>query len=562
MREEILRSLSFLKIDKKKLNELLEVPKNPEMGDYALPCFILAKEMKKSPNEIAKEIATKIKPDKNIEKAEAAGPYVNFFINKIKLAGEIIDRVSKEKDKYGSGKINEKTVIEICSPNSNKPLHLGHARNIVFGQSVANICKFMGNDLEIVSVNNDRGVHICKSMIAYEKFGNGMTPEKANKKSDHFVGDYYVKFAQAAKEDNDLEKEAQECLQKWEKGDKETIELWKKINKWAFDGFAETYKLFGLDFDKEYFESEIYEKGKKIVNDALKKGLVKKEKDGSVYIDLKKEGLGKKTLLRKDGTSIYITQDLYLAVNRYEDFKFDKMIYVVASEQDYHFKVLFSILEKLGYKWADRLHHLNYGLVHLESGRMKSREGTVVDIDNLIKDLKDIAIKEIENRYPDIFADEAQERALAISLAALRYYFLKIDRVKETTFKPEESLRFEGDTGPYLLYSYARAKSILRKANYKKEKKFTIEKPENNEKSLITEIANFPEIVQQAYRNLAPNTIANYSYELAKKFNEFYHNIPVVGSEQEQFRLKLVDAFSQTLKNSLNLLGINVIEEM
>lgn len=561
MVKEIIKSLEFTGLGNKKLGELIEVPKDFTKGDYAFPCFILAKEQKKNPVEIAKNIASKIKM-KNFEKVEAFGGYVNFFVNQKEFAKEIIGKISKEKACYGSQRNNEKVVIELSSPNSNKPLHLGHARNIILGQSVGKINEFVGNKVKLVTVNNDRGVHICKSMIAYDKFGNGNTPEKSGKKSDHFVGEFYVKFAKESKKNKKLEEEAQECLRKWERGDKKTLKLWEKVNDWAFEGFAKTYKEFELNFDKEYFESDIYLSGKKVVMKALKDKKVFRKEDGAIYADLNKQGLGEKVLLRGDGTSIYITQDLYLAQKRQKDFKFDKMIYVVANEQDYHFKVLFELLKKFGYSWNNKLEHLNYGLVHLESGRMKSREGTVVDIDELIDTLKKIATKEIEERYKKLHADEVANRAFAISMAALRYYFLKIDKRKDTTFKPKESLSFEGDTGPYLLYSYTRALSVLEKANYRKQKKFEIGKVEECERKLIKELSRFPEIVDKAYKESSPNLIANYCFEIAKTFSKFYQDCPIIGNEEEQFRLKLTDCFSQVMKNSLHLLGIVVIPEM
>jgi arginyl-tRNA synthetase len=562
MNQEIIKQLfKHLNIDKQQLNSMLETPPSPELGDYAFPCFTLAKTLKKSPNEIAQDLAKKI-VSKEFEKVEAKGPYVNFFLNKQKITEQTLSKILKERDKYGSQKIKEKSLVETPGPNTNKPLHIGHARNIILGQALQRLLQFAGNDVKLVNINNDRGVHICKSMLAYDKFGSNETPESQGKKSDHLVGDFYVKFAQEAKDNPSLEEEAQEYLKKWESGDKKVLETWKKMNVWALNGFKETYKKFNLKIDKEYYESKIYKNGKEIILDQLKKGVVKKKEDGTVYIDLSDQGFGEKVLLRADGTSIYITFDIYLAVQRKKEFKFDKMFYVVANEQNYHFNVLFTLLKLFGYRWADKLVHYNYGLVHLESGRMKSREGTVVDSDDLIAELESLAGKEIETRFPELPEKEKSSRAEKIALAALRYYFLKVERGKDMMFKPEESINFEGNTGPYLLYTYARAKSILRKANYKKKPKLKIPELEPSEKVLLTQLALFPEIVTKAYESLAPNLVANYAYQLAQSFNEFYHANKVIGSEKVDFRLALVDASSQVLKNSLNILAIETLENM
>ncbi len=563
MKEKIAKELYKLtNIKEIDLINLIETPPSQDLGDYSFPCFSLAKQLKKNPNNIASEFAAKIAL-KEFEKVEAKGPYLNFFINKKLLAEKTLNDIIKQGEKFGSRKIKEKVLIESPSPNTNKPLHIGHARNIILAQSVKEILKFFGNTVLIVNLNNDRGVHICKSLIAYRRYGNNQTPEKLNKKSDHLVGDFYVKFAQESKVNPKLEKEAQECLVKWEKGDKKTIALWKKMNSWALNGFKETYKKFDLKIDKNYFESKIYKKGKEIVLEEFKKGKVNKKADGAYFVDLSKEGLGEKILLRADGTAIYITQDIYLALLRKKEFNFDKMIYVVASEQNYHFQVLFALLKLFGCNWISKLYHLNYGLVNLESGRMKSREGTVVDSDDIIQELESLASEEIEKRCSNLPNKEKQLRAERIALAALRYYFLKVDKNKEIVFKPKESISFEGNTGPYLLYTYARAKSILRKAKYQKSKKvIKISNLNNSEKSLITQLSNFPEIAKDAYLSLSPNLIANYSFQLSQAFNEFYHSNPVLGSENESFLLVLIDSFSQVLKNSLKLLSIETLEEM
>tara|TARA_Y100000310_G_scaffold345677_1_gene468171 strand:+ start:2256 stop:3932 length:1677 start_codon:yes stop_codon:yes gene_type:complete len=558
MKEKVIIELEKITpLKKKQISSLIEIPPSIDLGDYAFPCFILSKKLKQSPDKIASSLVDKIK-SKDFEKVEAKGPYINFFVDKIQLVSSTLSKISKQKDNYGSSNQKQKVVIEFPSPNTNKPLHIGHARNIVLGQALLNILKFSGNKIIITNLNNDRGIHICKSIVAYQKFGKSSTPEKANKKPDHFVGDYYVKYSEALKKDKSLETQAKQCLQLWEKKDKKTLSLWKKMNSWAYQGFKQTYKKFDYSPDKEFFESKIYDKGKSLI--LKNKKIINQKQDGAYYINLEKEGLGEKILLRKDGTSVYITQDLYLALLKEKEFHPDLSIYITGSEQDYHFNVLFSILKRFGYN-SSKLRHLSHGMVNLESGRMKSREGTVVDSDDIMEELESLALKEIESRYKSLSPKEKTSRANSIALSALRYYFLKIEKIKDMVFKPEESISFEGNTGPYLLYTYARARSILRKAKYK-PKKFTIPTLSTSEKELVLLLDSFPEIVQKSYNDLAPNLIANSSYELAKKFNEFYHQEKVIGSDQETFRLALVDAFSQVLKNSLKLLNINVIEKM
>ncbi|MAE49350.1 arginine--tRNA ligase [Candidatus Pacearchaeota archaeon] len=550
------------KLSKKEIENLLEVPPNPELGDYAFPCFALSKKLKKAPNKIAEDLAATIKPPKEVERLETKGPYLNFFINTALQAEQTLNQIQKEKNNYGSSTTGKgKTVVlEFPSPNTNKPLHIGHVRNLVLGQALTNLLKSQGSKVKPVNLNNDRGVHICKSMVAYQKFGNGLTPEKDKKKSDHFVGDWYVKFAQEAKKDKKLEEAAQSCLQKWEANDKPTRALWKKMNAWAFKGFAETYQKFGYQPEKEYYESEIYDKGRDIMTDAFKKGLLEKKEDGALYASFEKQGLGEKIVLRADGTSIYITQDIFLATIKQKEFKPERSLILTAIEQDYHFKVLHTLLQHLGYSWAKASEHISYGLVHLESGRLKSREGNVVDADDLIDEVTALATKELTKRYKTLGKTEMEKRAKAITFAAMRYYFLRVDKRRDVTFKPEESISFEGDTGPYLLYTYARAKSILRKT---KTKPTTKPKELNaQEKALITHLATFPATVQRAHDQLAPNQIANFSFELAQKFNEFYHHTKVIGSDDEAFKLSLVENTAQTIKNALTLLGIDVIEQM
>lgn len=563
------------KILKKNINArevCLESPPDPKLGDFAFACFAFAKEQKKSPADIAKVLAEKIKPDEYIQEVKATGPYVNFFINKAKLAEEVIKSVLKKKSAFGSSDAGrgKTVVIEYPGPNTNKPLHIGHMRNMALGSSMARIHESQGYDVRRVNIVNDRGIHICKSMLAYQKWGNGKTPESENRKPDHFVGDYYVLFNHKLKEHPGLEKEAQEMLQKWEAGDKEVIALWEKMNKWALDGFEKTYEHFGLqDFDKVYYESNTYKQGRKIVLDGLKKGLFEKRDDGAVIVDLSKENLGEKVLIRSDGTSVYVTQDLFVALQRHKDFRFDKSIYVVATEQNYHFRVLFTLLNKLGYTWADSCYHFAYGMVLLPEGKMKSREGIVVDADDLILEMEDMARSEISKRHDTLEEQTVHERGTVVGLAAIKFYLLKIDAIKDMTFLPEESISFEGDTGPYLQYTHARACSVLRKA---KEQKLVpdlkidfslLEQP--SEIALVQALSDFPEKTRDACENYRPHIIAQYLLSLGRAFNEFYHACHCLNEENKELakaRLVLIDCTRQVIDNGLNLLGIDAPEEM
>ncbi|MBU2634160.1 MAG: arginine--tRNA ligase [Nanoarchaeota archaeon] len=536
----------------------LETPQEA-FGDYSFPCFLLAKKLKKSPNEIALGLSKKIKAD-FLEKTETKGPYLNFFIKKEKLTELILKKIQKEKENYGSLKQNKTILIESPGPNTNKPLHVGHLRNMALGISLSNISKKLGNKAKNIDIVNDRGIHICKSMLAYKLYGKNKKPSK---KTDHFVGDFYVLYSQKLKENPALEQQAKDLLIKWENKDKETIILWKKMNSWALEGMYQTYTNFGLNIKKTYYESQCYEKGKEIILNNLKKGLFKKEKDNSISINLEKENLGKKILLRSNGTSVYITQDIYLAKKRYEDFKMDKLIYIVASEQDYHFKVLFKILKKLKYKFANNLYHLSYGMVNLVSGKMKSREGTIVDADNLIEEITNLTKKEILKRNKNISKKELEQRSKIIALAAIKFYLLKLDPKKDTIFKPEESISFEGETGPYIQYSYARIQSILKKA--KLLSKINYELLSNPlEFKLIKQLSLFPSIVEKASQDLKPNLIANYVFLLSKTFNEYYHAYNILKEKQEikNARLTLISSIAITLKISLNLLGIEVLDQM
>ena len=498
-----------LKCKKEDVVDVLEVPPESRFGDYAFPCFKFAAKLKKKPVDLAKDLASNLKGD-FIDKVEIKGPYLNVFLNNEVVAKEFLSDIFVKKRRYGmSTKGKNKIMIEFPAPNTNKPLHLGHLRNIFLGQAMNNIFSFLGHDVVPVNLNNDRGVHICKSMWAYEKFGKGKKPDK---KSDHFVGDFYVMYNKHANEKS--EKEIQEMLKKWEGGDKEVIALWKKMNKWALDGFDETYKRLGVRFSKVYNESEFYDKGRSVVLNGLKKKLFYKNEDGAVEVDLEKDGLGKKVLLRPDGTSIYITQDLYLARKKFDDFKIDRSVYIVGSEQNYHFKVLFKLLKILKVPYAEKCFHLSYGMVYLPEGRMKSREGTVVDADDLLDKVGDLAKKEIEKRHK-VNAKESVERSEKIGQGALRFFLLKYDPSKDIKYDPQESLSFEGETGPYVQYAHARCCSVLKKSKVKVSKDVDFSVDSEEEVLLVRQLGKFDYVLDQAARQYKPSILARYLLDLS-----------------------------------------------
>lgn len=486
-------------------------------------------------------------------------------------------------------------MVEYSSPNTNKPLHLGHVRNVLLGYSVSEIERAAGKKVYKTQIINDRGIHICKSMLAWQKFGNGETPTLTNLKGDKLVGNYYVKFDQeykkqieALKQEGKTEeeakmiapilREAQDMLLKWEAGDEEILALWNKMNGWVYDGFEETYKSIGVDFDTYYYESKTYLLGKDIIEDGLQREVFFMKDDGSVWCDLTEDGLDEKLVLRSDGTAVYMTQDLGTAVQRVKDHPdVGGMIYTVGNEQDYHFKVLFLILKKLGYSWADNLFHLSYGMVDLPSGKMKSREGTVVDADDLISQMTQTAreISEELGKIDDFSPEEKEELYRIIGLGALKYYILKVDPKKRILFNPEESVDFQGNTGPFIQYTYARIKSILRKAaEVEKDDMLRAESLENKsqdiqlhpkEKELIKIIQQYPETIQLAAENYSPALIANYTYDLVKEFNSFYQNVPILATdnkEEKVFRVKLSNAVAEIIKSAFSLLGIKVPERM
>jgi len=563
MKEIIIKSLvKATGLTKEEVENLLEVPSNEALGDYAFPCFILSKKLKKSPADIAKDLVGKIS-SKDFKGIESVGPYINFFAKRGELVKKILDDVLKLKDDYGKNQEDrgKKVMIEFPSPNTNKPLHLGHIRNMALGESLSRIKEFCANKVIRANLNNDRGVHISKSMLAYKLWGQpkGDTPEKSGLKSDHFIGKYYVMFGNEAKVNPKLEDEAQDMLRAWEKGDKEVMRLWILMNGWALEGFRKTYGTFGIKHDKEYFESEIYKEGKDLILKGLEEGKFIK-KDGAIIFDLSEEGLGEKVLIRSDGTSVYITQDVALAKMKYDEFGLDESMYVVGNEQDYHFRVLQNLVKTLGIK---SLNHLSYGMVNLPDGRMKSREGTVVDADDLIDEVKGLVKKEILLRFPDIKGADVEKRSLVIALASIKYFILRVGASRNMLYNPRESISFEGNTGPYLLYSYARACSILRKAKeLKKGGDLVVDGVGDSEYSLIKKLGMFGSVILQAREKLDPSIIANYAYDLAKAFSEFYQASQVLGSDEENYRLKLVEAFTHVMKNALYLLGIEAISEM
>lgn len=558
----------------------LEYPPNIELGDFAVNCFGLSKILKKSPAEIAQEIASAIMQDDIIERAQATGPYINIKIKNNILFGAICGEAINKKDSFGSPEIkeNERVMVEYLSPNTNKPLHLGHLRNGSLGTAMSRLLLFFGNDVIKANLVNDRGVHICKSMLAWLKWGNGETPESTGEKGDHFVGRWYVRYAIEEEKNLGLADEVQAMLKKWEDGDSETIALWKKMNGWVYDGFAKTYKDFGLEFDEFLYESNTYKSGKDIVANGLEKGIFRKDEKGAIVYDLPIEkfgadenGISKKvTVLRSDGTSVYITQDIGTALLKAKKYHLDRSIYVVGSEQGHHFKCLFEILNALGYEWAKKCHHLSYAMVYLPEGKMKSREGKVVDADNLIEEVKNIVAEEIKQKSKDgnLSEEEIAKRAHIIAIGAIKFYLLRVNPAQDIHFDPKESVSLDGFTGPYCQYAYVRAGSILRRAqkdySYSGETDFST-LGENEELVLAQKLAQFPEEIAKAKKEYNPSRIAGSIFEIAKAFNQFYHKHKVIGADNqklEEARMALVKSSAIAIKNGLNLLGIIAIDEM
>ena len=557
-------------------------------GNLTLVVFPFLKMSKKAPEATAEEIGQYLK-----EHCSAVSGYnvVKGFLN-LSIGGNAWINVLNEIDAnphYGEKPVTEKSplvMIEYSSPNTNKPLHLGHVRNNLLGWSLAQIMTANGNKVVKTNIVNDRGIHICKSMLAWLKWGNGETPETSGKKGDHLIGDYYVAFdkhyreevkelmakgmsEEEAKNEAPLIKEAHEMLVKWEQNDPEVRGLWRKMNEWVYAGFDETYKALGVGFDKIYYESDTYLEGKEKVEEGLEKGLFYRREDGSVWADLTGEGLDEKLLLRSDGTSVYMTQDIGTAKLRFQDYPIDQMIYVVGNEQNYHFQVLSILLDKLGFKWGKDLVHFSYGMVELPNGKMKSREGTVVDADDLMQLMVDDALKTSQElgKFNDMTDEERKEIARIVGMGALKYFILKVDARKNMLFNPEESIDFNGNTGPFIQYTYARIRSILRKAEAEGLVAKTGDSINLNEKeiALIQKMSEYGAAVAQAGKDYSPSGIANYCYELTKAFNQFYHDYSILGAETQelkQLRLALAKNVAKTIKNGMSLLGIEVPERM
>jgi len=571
LKQELAKSIAKqFNLDEAMVGELIEVPPSKELGDYSLPCFSLAKKLKKKPQELADDFAKSISLPKGFSKAVAIGPYLNFFIDAKHLSELAIRAVLAERERFGSNNKGKgmRIMIEYSQPNPNKPLHLGHLRNDSIGMAISNIFKFCGYDVIRANLINDRGIHICQAMLAYKLFGNKETPKSTGIKGDKFVGNYYVMFHQKAKENPELNEKARELLQKWEAKDKETIMLWKKMRNWALEGIKQTYKTFGSEFDVFFFESEFYHKVNEIIEEGFKKGIFYKNEKGAIVAKL--APLPDKVVLREDGTSIYISNDLVLTKYKIEHYALDRNIFVVASEQDDYFKQLFRIFELLGYSWHNRNEHLSYGLVLLPEGKLKSREGKVIDADDLIAHIKELAKQEILKRTK-LSGMRLERRALAIALAAIKFAMLRIEPKKTILFEPEKSVSFEGNTGPYVQYTYARAKSILRNArSIEKKGKNACEKVDYSllsdevEREIIKKIYSFGAIVEQALEERKPNVICNYLIELCQLFNTFYHKLPVLEAEhgKREARLCLVEATSIVIANAMRLLNIPVLEEM
>lgn len=552
-----------------------EVPPNPAMGDVGFPLFPFAKVFRMAPPAIAAEVSARLAADSTLAQfgtVKAVGPYLNIFLAKGAVAGKTLTDIIGSGDGWGRSDAlaGRRVMVEFSSPNTNKPLHLGHLRNDALGESISRILAFCGAEVFKVNIVNNRGIHICKSMLAYQKFFAGETPESRGVKSDRFVGDCYVKFNEYSKaEPEKAEAEAQDLLRAWEAGDPEVMRLWKQMNGWAEEGITQTYARTGVSFDKIYYESETYMKGREEILAGLDKGLFYREEDGSVWVDLEPIGLDKKVLLRKDGTALYMTQDVGTAIYRHTDWDFNQLVYVVGSEQQYHFKVLFYVLRLLGYDWAENLYHLSYGMVNLPEGKMKSREGTVVDGDDLINTLRDGALEEISAKGRDEAVGDPAAVAEKIALGALHYFLLQVSPTKDMIFNPKESLAFTGNTGPYLQYMGARISSILRKvADDPSLAGGSVQAgllTHDAEWGLLKILGEFPKQTLRAAQNQDPSVITGFIYDLSKAFSRFYHDCPILAAgspDLARTRLELVRACRIVLKNALDLVLVPFLESM
>ena len=551
---------------------VIETPPNPELGDIGFPMFSFARFFKSNPAGIATAVKDEL-IEMGVEgEVHAEGPYLNIFLSKETVAQSILGKILEEKNSYGANThlSGKRVMIEFSCPNTNKPLHLGHLRNDVLGVSLSSLLEENGAEVLKVNLINDRGIHICKSMIAYKKFAGGKTPESEGVKSDHFVGSYYVKYSEWEKVDKSAEDQARELLRLWEAGDPETVDLWKTMNHWAISGIEETYRKTGVTFDRIYYESETYTSGRDEIKAGLSKKVFTRAEDGSVSIDLTDIDLDKRVLLRSDGTSLYVTQDIGTAIQRHKDWPFDQLIYIVAAEQEYHFKVLFHILKRLGYQWADNLYHYSYGMVNLPEGRMKSREGTVVDADDLLEMLTSLAGREIQDKGRETEVDDPSTTADAIATAAVNYYLLSVTPSKDMIFNPDESIAFNGNTGPYLQYTGARLCSMIRKfeersASFSGGKVDTALIQSGEEWEVVKLLGLYPSVLISAADELNPTALANHLYNLSKLYSRYYHDNPVLHNEEADLvhtRIAIAKAVVQVLRNGFRILGIPFLEKM
>ncbi len=554
-------------------------------GDLTVVVFPILRISRKSPEATATEIGEWLVANvKAIEKFNVVKGFLNLTVSPKYWLGLLHDIAADPKFGFrDSDEQSDLVMVEYSSPNTNKPLHLGHVRNNLLGYSLSQILKANGHKVVKTNIVNDRGIHICKSMLAWKKWGDGATPESTGKKGDHLIGDFYVAFdkhykdevkaimgaenisQEEAEKKSALMAEAREMLRKWESGDEEVRDLWKMMNSWVYAGFDETYRRMGVDFDKIYYESDTYLEGKDLVLGGIEKGIMYRKDDGSVWADLTDAGLDHKLLLRADGTSVYMTQDIGTAKLRYQDFPIDKMIYVVGNEQNYHFQVLSLLLDRLGFKWGKDLTHFSYGMVELPEGKMKSREGTVVDADDLMDTMVASAAEMSADRFAEMDKKEAAEIARMVGLGALKYFLLKVDPRKNMLFNPKESIDFNGNTGPFIQYTYARIRSVIRKAGDFREDAVIEAAPNEKESTLIQKVADFPSVVAEAGRNYSPAVIANYAYDLAKEYNQFYHDYSILKEEDTQrrmLRLQISNVVARTLKSAMSLLGIEMPERM
>ena len=556
-------------------------------GNLTIVVFPWVKAARKAPEAVGHEIGEWLAANEPaVNRFNVVKGFLNIVIEPTYFTSVL--RHIDETENYGMVKASEESplvMVEYSSPNTNKPLHLGHIRNNLLGYSLSEILKACGNRVVKTNIVNDRGIHICKSMLAWQKWGEGITPEKAGKKGDHLIGDFYVLFdkhykaelkqltdeqglsQEDAEKASQLMQEARAMLRRWEQKDPEIRALWEMMNSWVYAGFDETYKRLGVDFDKIYYESDTYLEGKDKVLEGLEKGIMYRKEDNSVWADLTADGLDHKLLLRSDGTSVYMTQDIGTAKLRYQDYPIDKMIYVVGNEQNYHFQVLSLLLDKLGFKWGKDLVHFSYGMVELPEGKMKSREGTVVDADDLMDEMIDTArqVSGELGKLDECTAEEADAISTMVGLGALKYFLLKVDPRKNMTFNPKESIDFNGNTGPFIQYTYARIRSVLRKAAEIEKAEYLSVAPNDKEIALIQRLADYPSTVAEAGRNYSPALIANYVYDLVKAYNQFYHDYSILREENvavRTFRLVLSENVSRVIRSAMKLLGINVPERM